>query len=202
MVLPVSQQPDVFDRSQTIFTYEGKFCCQSCWRVVDQGTASLSGAVFSGGCCVLFVPPYNLFMLIATVTLGLFALPPSLRSSSVDSSVYHAILFGGLVLLVLSPFYTSRAPSVFTTGPSQSFLQRTLDMPLKSLGMMEHVVPCLLTLSSDTRISVRFSSFFFLLFLLPSFPSFFFSSFLLSSSRTSTGTPLSRLGKSLELHVP
>ena len=180
MVLPVSQQPDVFDRSQTIFTYEGKFCCQSCWRVVDQGTASLSGAVFSGGCCVLFVPPYNLFMLIATVTLGLFALPPSLRSSSVDSSVYHAILFGGLVLLVLSPFYTSRAPSVFTTGPSQSFLQRTLDMPLKSLGMMEHVVPCLLTLSSDTRLVFGFllSSFFFsffLLFLLSSF--FFFSSF-------------------------
>ena len=33
-------------------------------------------------------------MLIAAVTLGLFALPPSLRSSSVDSSVYLAILFG------------------------------------------------------------------------------------------------------------
>ena len=39
----------------------GTLSCQSCSRVVDQGTASLLGAAFSGGCCVPSVLPRNLF---------------------------------------------------------------------------------------------------------------------------------------------
>ena len=128
------------------------------------------------------------FMLIATVALGLSALPPSLRISFVDSSVYLAILIGGPLLLGFFPFHTSRAPSVFTIGPSWSFLQRTPHMPLRGLSKMGHVVPCLLTLSPDIRISVRFLSF-LLPFLLFSFFLFFFFLpfffFFLSSSSSS-----------------
>ena len=70
--------------------------CQFCWSVVDQGTASLFGAVFSGGCCVLFVP--------ATESLNFLS--------------WRSCLVVNLILLESSSFYTSRAPSGFTVGTS------------------------------------------------------------------------------------
>ena len=46
--------------------------CQFCWSTADQGTASLFGAIFSGGCCALFVSARKMCTMIAAVTSWLF----------------------------------------------------------------------------------------------------------------------------------
>ena len=127
------------------------------------------------------------FTLIATVTLGLSALPPSLQTSSREQFWFSCDPFSVVILSyfigVFSILNVLRAPSGVTIGPSQSFLQRTIDMPVRGHSTMRLVVLCLLALSSDIRISVRFPSFVLpSSFFLSSFLPFFLSSFSLPSS--------------------
>ena len=91
-------------------------------------------------------------MMIVTVTW--MSLSATEFLASFLTVCYFAILFYGPFIGVCPPFYTSRAPSVSIIG--YSFLRRTSDMPQRGHSVMRYVVLCLLTLSSDIRVSVRF----------------------------------------------
>ena len=69
--------------------------------LIQYDISTCFGAVFSGGCCVLLVPPRRMFTLIASATFGLSALPPSFQTLSRDQSWYPAIPFGGQFTLLV-----------------------------------------------------------------------------------------------------